>query len=214
MITVNDKLKLFTKRIIETKQKEYDEKVAKLEGEMLSEFAERKETLLRDRVKYETSLLKGIKSERDQRLSNARSEKKRRLLLKRKEMIDSLIEGVKKYTIEFTNSDEYEKYLINTVKENINLIRTMDEFILYLREEDYLKYKDILRKLLLDGGIDLNKFLINKYDSKILGGLVMIKKDGSTRLDLSLDAVIVENREYMGRLIYKILEEAGETNVK
>ena len=41
-----------------------------------------------------------------------------------------------------------------------------------------------------------------------------MKLDKSSRIDMSLDSVIVDNREYMGQLIYELLEEAGEMNGK
>ena len=55
MITVNDKLKLFTKRIIDRQQEAYDEKVDSLENKMVVELKERKKMLERDRSRYEDS---------------------------------------------------------------------------------------------------------------------------------------------------------------
>lgn len=214
MITVNDKLKLFTKRVIDTKQKEYDEMVHKLELDMVNELEERKEILLKDRTRYESTLLKGIKSERMQRLSNARSERKRRLLLKRKEMIDSLLEGVKEYTREFTDTPDYEFYLEKIVRENIDSIKLMGEIIVYLKLEDYTNYNELINNVLLSEGMQIDEFEIEICKSRIIGGVIILKKDKSTRLDMSLDSVIADNREYMGQLIYGMLEEAGETNGK
>lgn len=77
MITVNDKLRLFKKRIVETRQVEYDAKVESLEKQMAEDFTARKILLEKDRQRYEDSLLKGIKNEKHQRLANARSEKEK-----------------------------------------------------------------------------------------------------------------------------------------
>jgi vacuolar-type H+-ATPase subunit E/Vma4 len=181
---------------------------------MVSELEERKEMLLKDRSKYEVSLLKGIKSERVQRLSNARSERKRRLLLKRKEMIDSLLDGVKAYTKEFVKTDGYITYIEKTIKQNIRKIKSMGEIIIYLKEDDLLGYQKNLEELLLNENIESDTFGFEIYEGRIIGGVIIVKKDKSLRLDMSLDSVIVDNREYMGQLIYGILEEAGETNGK
>ncbi|MCH4889379.1 hypothetical protein EZV73_17405 [Acidaminobacter sp. JC074] len=211
MITVNDKLKLFTKRIIDRQQDAYDEKVEGLENKMVIELAERKKMLERDRARYEDSLLRGIKNERSQRLSNARSERKRRLLLKRKTMIDELLSGVKAYTKEFVETEDYEKYLKNIFVKNRDMMASLGAFTVYVNEKD-TKYKDML----LDQckALDLLCESVEKSDKRILGGVIILKADKTTRLDFSLDSVIEDNRKYMGQLIYDMLEEAGEFSGK
>ncbi len=163
--------------------------------------------LMNDRSRYETTLLKGIKNERSQRLSNARSERKRRLLLKRKEMIDVLLEGVKSYTCEFVHTDEYETYLKNMVEKNQSVIKRIGSFKVYLNEKDF-KFKSMLTSLFDSLEIECSGIEVSK--KKILGGMIILKSDQTTRLDLSLDSVIEDNKKYMGQLIYDMLEEAGE----
>ena len=207
MITVNDKLNLFTKRIIDRQQQEYDSKVESLEVQMLEDLEERKKMLMRDRSRYETTLLKGIKNERSQRLSNARSERKRRLLLKRKEMIDVLLEGVKSYTNDFVHTDEYESYLRNMIEKNQTVIKRVGSFKVYLNERDF-KFESMLISLF--ESLEMECTAIERSKKNIIGGMIILKSDQTTRLDLSLDSVIEDNKKYMGQLIYDMLEEAGE----
>lgn len=211
MITVNDKLKLFTKRIIDRQQETYDEKVKQLESNMIIELDNRKKDLEKDREKYEKTLLKGIKSEKAQRLSNARSERKRRLLLKRKTMIDELLEGVKTYTKAFVRTPEYEAYLKKLIEKHQTVIASLGDFEIYLHDED-MKYESMLKDVCQQLG--LSCVLIEKSPKRILGGMVVLKADKTTRLDFSLDSVIEDNRKYMGQLIYDMLEEAGEFSGK
>lgn len=210
MITVNDKIKLFTKRVVESKLSLYDEKIFNLEKDLEKKIEERKSVFKKEKVRYEMSLLKGIKAEKKQRLSNARSEKKRRLLLKRKEMIDSLLVDVKEYTKEFVLSSEYENYIYSEINKYLNEIKYMKEIIIYMRKEDLKKYENFIRDIFLKEDIDDSLFEFKEYTEKLMGGIIIVKKDGSSKLDLSLDSVIVENREYMGQLIYTLLEETGE----
>lgn len=211
MITVNDKLALFTKRIIDRQQKEYDDKVEALEVKMVVELDERKQMLVKDRITYEIALLKGVKTERTQRLSNARSERKRRLLLKRKEMIDELLDGVKKYTLAFVKSNAYENYLKTMINKHHMMIKNMGDFKLYLNEDD-LMYKKMFKDMF--EALDLNCISIEVSHRRILGGAILVKNDETTRLDLSLDSIIEDNKQYMGQLIYDMLEEAGEFSGK
>jgi vacuolar-type H+-ATPase subunit E/Vma4 len=207
MITVQDKLNLFTKRIVERRQDAYDQKVQALEEKMVVELADRKKMLERDRKRYEESLLKGVRSERLQRLSNARSEKKRRLLLKRKTMIDVVLEGVKDYTLQFVESDTYENYLLDLVSEHVSTVKDLGCFDLYLRQKD-MQYADKLDALLRGKSCNLGEIMV--YDKPILGGVIFYQVDGNVRVDLSLDSIIEDNKKYMGQLIYDLLEEAGE----
>lgn len=207
MITVNDKLKLFRKQIIERRQKQYDDKVEQLEKDMLVELEDRKKMLDKDRIKYEATLLKSIKSERAQRLSNARSERKRRLLLKRREMIDELLAGVKAYAKDFVETDVYEAYLVRMFEKNARVISHIGSFDLFINERD-MKYKDMFESLFKR--LDFNCQSIQVSDKAMLGGGMILKSDKSTRLDLTLNSVIEDNKKYMGQLIYDMLEEAGE----
>jgi vacuolar-type H+-ATPase subunit E/Vma4 len=206
MITVNDKLKLFRKRIVGKRQNAYDKKVHELEDKMVLELEERKELLDKDRHKYESSLLKGIKSERKQRLSNARSEKKRRLLLKRRTMIDTLLEGVRDYTKDFVQTPDYNKYLKKLIMTHLEEIQSLDGFKVYLCERDYAK-QGLLQDIFYALDLECRGFDIS--ERQLIGGLILVNLDQSIRLDLSLDSVIEDNKTYMGQLIYSLLEEAG-----
>lgn len=209
MITVQDKLNMFTKRIVEKRQTAYDEKVQTLEEKMVIELADRKKMLERDRKRYEESLLKGIKSEKAQRLSNARSESKRRLLLKRKTMIDTLLDGVKAYTLDFVKTPAYESYLVDLIKKHHLGIKSLGHFIMYLNEED-IHYKPKLGKVLQD--LDCSCDAIEVYDKPLIGGAIFYQIDSALRIDLSLNSTIEDNKKYMGQLIYNLLEEAGEVS--
>lgn len=212
MITVNDKLHLFTKRIIERRQLAYDVKVHELEDKMVEELHERKTSLVKDRVKYETSLLKGIKSERSQRLSNARSEKKRRLLLKRKNMIETLLDGVKEYTKSFVESKDYPAYLKKMFTEHAESIQRLGDFDVYLNKRDLELMQGDLKNLF--DSLNLKCLSFKCLETPMIGGAILLKEDGTSRIDLSLDSVIEDNKTYMGQLIYGILEEAGEISGK
>lgn len=209
MITVQDKLNLFTKRIVEKRQTAYDEKVQKLEENMVVELAERRKMLERDRKRYEETLLKGIKAEKAQRLSNARSERKRRLLLKRKTMIDTLLEGVKVYTKEFVNTDKYKSYLIDLLKEHKEDIMTLGHFQMYLNQQD-MQYENELLEVINAFGCTCDE--IKVYEKAMIGGMIFYQTEGALRIDLTLDSTIEDNKKYMGQLIYDLLEEAGEVS--
>ena len=210
MITVNDKIKLFTKRVVGNKLNLYDKKVSNLENDLEKKIEDRKAVFRKEKVRYEISLLKGIKEEKKQRLSNARSEKKRRLLLKRKEMIDSLLIDVKEYAKEFVLSIEYENYIYSEINKYFDEIKYMKDIIIYMRKEDLKKYENLIRDFFLKEDVKDLLFEFKEYTGKLMGGIIIVKKDNSSKLDLSLDSVIVENREYMGQLIYTLLEETGE----
>lgn len=211
MITVNDKLKLFTKRIIDRQQEAYDDKVDALESKMVEELKERKQMLEKDRKKYEQSLLKGVVNEKAQRLSNARSEQKRRLLLKRKEMIDELLDGVRDYTTAFVDSENYLEYLNQIIEKNIEMIKGLGSFVLFVSEKDYAKKAEIQA---LFKAHELSCLATQPLKKRMIGGFILVREDRTSRLDFTLDAVIEDNKKYMGQLIYNMLEEAGEFSGK
>ncbi len=213
LITVNDKIKLFTKRILDIQEKEYKTKANILESQIANDYEISKDALIKSRDKYKSFLLKDLKAEKIQRLSNARSEKKRRILLRKKNMIDTLLKGVKEYSKEFVNSSSYDEYLLSEIKKNIDTIKSMGDIDVFLSEKDILK-KEMIIKIFEESNVKITSDSFSVYEANIIGGIIFIRKDKTSKLDMSINSVIENNKEYMGQVIYKMLEKSGEVNDK
>ncbi len=205
MITVNDKLRLFKKEIIDNKEKEYQERIKELDIKLEEDFISHKEELNKERKDYEESLLYEVKLERKKRLSEAHNKKRKAILKKRKEMIDSLVEGVIDYTKEFVKTDEYYDYLKWVIYSNISEIASLGSFNIYINEKDYLKKEEII-KILKENHLNF----IDVKKEEIIGGFIFVSEDNKLKLDFSLDSIIEDEDIYIGNLIYNMLLEEGD----
>ncbi len=205
MITVDDKLKLFKKEIIDNKQKEYDKRVNELDIKLEEDFIKHKEELEKERKEYEESLLYSIKLEKKKRLSEAKNKKRRAILKKRKEMIDSLVMGVIDYTKEFVKTEEYYDYLKWIIYSHISDISSLGSFTFYVNERDN-NFKDEIIAICKENNLSC----MDGKVKEMIGGIVFISEDNKCKLDFSLDSIIEDEDIYIGNLIYNMLVEEGD----
>ncbi len=205
MITVDDKLKLFKKEIIDNKQKEYDNRVHELDIKLEEDFIKHKEGLEKERKEYEESLLYGVKLEKKKRLSEAKNKKRRAILKKRKEMIDSLMLGVIDYTKEFVKTEEYYDYLKWIIYSHISDISSLGGFTFYVNERDSA-FKDEIITICKENNLSC----MDGKVEEMIGGIIFISEDNKCKLDFSLDSIIEDEDIYIGNLIYNMLVEEGD----
>lgn len=210
MITIDDKLDLFRKLVLDKVRKEYDEKVAEVEQENEEEvkaFQREMEERSNEFVRYMTEK---ATQERRRLLSRARSDAKHAVLAKRQELIAHLIEAVTDRIHNFVESELYGEFLKDSVKETLEEIKGFSGIELELTREDYHRYGDMLEEALHGCGYTTRQIHLIPVDKDIIGGFVAYDKDRTVRIDCSLAGLIRDNQTFMGRLVFEILSEAGD----
>lgn len=137
-----------------------------------------------DRIKDE---IKKISSKYVRLVSKAELDSKREVLVQREKLANQVIDDVKKSLISFTQTDEYKKYLIDLIKDEIENSKDISEMIFYVSNND-LKLSDEINKAL-----SKEIYLQPKENIKI-GGLCVGYKNDNILLDKTLDSALEEER--------------------
>lgn len=75
-------------------------------------------------------------------LAKREQESRKQLFIKRNEIVDSVFADASKKLLEFTNTDEYHTYILNSVKEIAELFKNND-CVIYVKESDIDKAASI-----------------------------------------------------------------------
>ncbi len=205
MITLDNKMELFSKVVLEKIKKEYNLTMKEIDERHLIVRREKMQDSEKESQIYVRDMQNRAIEERKKIVSKAKGQARKNILIKREELfikLNGLIVGEIK---SLCKSKEYEPLLDKKINEILPDIILLDgELIILCRENDSMMIKETLKK----NGIENPLKIVN--DENILGGFTIIHRLKGIKINLSLNSIIDENKVYIGSLIYELLEEAGD----
>jgi len=212
MITVEKKLNIFSKLILEKERTKLNEK--------LQEIKENNEKIIkekRDKAKVKAKQLIESKVnkgnvEKNAMISKATNEAKNKILNKKKELLDRTVEEIKNKARQFANSQEYENYFLKAVKDALAEFNDGKGISLYILPEDIKRFQEKLNSTIVNSGLKIEDVEIIPSTEDIIGGVIVVNKVQSIRIDASISSTIEEKRETIGYMLYEELIKAGDIN--
>lgn len=209
MVTIEQKVLLFSKLIDQLMNTQFKEGLKNLEEEYSGKLEKnRKDTDLE--VK---KIINSANKKRDLEISRAYSglkinEKKEYMLVKEK-CFNKLMDSLKSYIDEFIKSDIYKDYLLKLISEFSLEKKHIKNITMYVTNNDYNKYFDILNKALKELGYNDDNYKIAVAKDKIIGGFVVEDNIEKLRIDLSIKSLLDDNKPYIMQILFEALEEGG-----
>lgn len=200
MITIEEKLKLFTKIVYDKVEKENQRVVEDFNNEFGNVIEQKKQEFSREANERSLQSQKNIEKEKLHILSKARIEEKRIIMEKRMEIFEETIEELINYAIKFTDTDEYRDMFIKEFKSAVLEMDKCSNLDIYLTERDQLKFKDEMLRVLA------GKTATFHSDDEIAGGFVMLDMEGNIKLDMSLLSRIQNSKDYIGEKLFEVLQ--------
>lgn len=206
MITVEDKLNIFYKIVLEKEKENFSKTLSQLQEKnkiILDEYREKTLSKRDEIIKKETKNGEMIKNEK---ISQALIEERNKILKKKEELLKELLLSIEEKGKEFSKSKEYEKYFLEELGKTFCEMSEKD-IILYLKQEDSQKYRQSILAL-------ANRFekeiVFEEANKDIIGGFLISDKDRTYLIDQSFKAKIEENKYLIGQKLYEKLEKAGD----
>lgn len=212
MITIDDKLDLFRKAVLQKVIDKYDTRLQALEGENEKELKAFEKSILDKKVAFIEKMEDKAKEESKRMISKAKSENKSRVLKTRQMLIEELIDSVKDRIHLFVESEIYAMFLKDNLKVTLERFHEFEEVVVELTQYDHQQYGEIIEASLHKAGYRTNQIKLISTKEDIIGGFVVYDGDRSVRIDFSLAAVLRDNKRYMGQLVYEIINEARDSN--
>ena len=200
MITVEDKIRTFSKYVYDKEVKQKDEV---LQQEMAKQERLRKEAKERLEDKTFASISKQKKKldlEAQRMLSAAKQEARDILHETRGKLYGDLLEEMKKTILEYVNTQEYQELLKHDLQKILEQ-GTQTEMRLFVRLEDQ---KAVLEFI----GHTHPNVQVDELGEEFLGGVLVEFPQQGTRMDHTWATKLSELENELGVSLYEVLDEA------
>ena len=213
MVTIEQKVLLFSKLIDQLMNNQYKEGLKNLEQEYHEKFEKNKLDTDIEVKKIINNANKKRDLEAMQAYSNAKIEEKKQLMIIKEKCFSRLMKTLNEYIIAFINSEKYKDYLEKLLND-LSLEKTyLENITVYVTKNDYDKYLELLTQGFKKLNFTDNNFKIISTKDNIIGGFILEDNVDKLRINLSIKALLEENEPYIMHTLFKALE-VGENNDK
>lgn len=210
MITIEEKIKLFYKLLNQSMDIHLAEDLKDVENSYKFKLEKLKSNVDKEANEIEEKATKRAEIKRAESISKSKVIIKKDIMALKEKYYYTFMDKFKTESKEFTNSNEYRTYLSNIISKLSDDIKNYSnsDVVIYVTNNDKAKYSDFIKS-------ELSKKISNnitfKATENIIGGLVAEFTEKNIKIDMSMDAVIEDNKTYIMQTIFETLE-AGDYN--
>ena len=197
--TIEDKISLFTKVVIERIELDFQQKQKKLveyyenrKTEMIKENEERKGNVV-------TRATKDAESKKQQIILKTRSAMHLAVLKKKQEFAERIMDEVKKKTRAFIGTAEYVEFLKEAIKQVLSKFSN-DQFVSFSFSRDDIENK---REVILQTIKSFRNEATYKIEvvDNLIGGVFVESGDGRMEIDLTINTILEESNKQAGEIL-------------
>lgn len=212
MITIEEKMNLFSKQIFEKVQEENNEKVKEVEQHNQRVMKEHKEKIIQEKRAYVEKKIKDLEKKNRQFISKTIGQINKDIILKKNEMLQNLLYEIKEALIQFTHGEGYKDFLLENIKRSIQGLDKAHPIEIQMTQKDVAHFQKNIEAYLIKEGWMEEKLRITPIGEDIIGGVMILDTQRGVRLDTTLSTKIEENKSYIGEILYKELQKEGEAH--
>ena len=210
MITIEEKLNVFSKLVCEGERHKANEQIEKKQKHNDEIIKKHYENSIKKAEEIEQKRNFKANNKKKEIIARASMEVKKKIFRKKSELLNRLEKEVEDKAIEFVKTNEYELFLLNKLSKILLTIKEKENNSIYLTKKDLDRYEDKIIEKLDSLGNQKNKVILGKLDDNKIGGLVLINHDKNVRIDLSIKTILEESKDLIGKILYSSLEEVGD----
>ncbi|MSS43471.1 hypothetical protein FYJ27_06980 [Anaerosalibacter bizertensis] len=206
VITIEDKLNIFYKIVLEKEKEESLKVLNEIEEKNKATLDKHRERLFKVKDDIIEKSIKNGELKKDELISQEIVEARKRIFTKKEGLLDDLILSLEKKAKDFVNSEEYSQYLLDGIGRVLKDIED-EAIIIYLKNEDRLGLSGSIAKV----GIEIGKKIsFENANEDIIGGFIVSDIDKKYLIDESFKGKIEENKYLIGEELYSTLGKAGD----
>jgi len=210
MVTIEQKLLLFSKLLNQAMDKKFEEEFENIEQHYMANLQKSKDEVDKEAKNIIDNARKKVEAGKIEILSKTKiSIKKEKMAVKEKHF-NILMEHIKQYLIEFIVSEKYGNYLTKIIEKLNNEITAIhgEEIVLYLTNRDNEKFSSLIKRE-LELKNSFKKIDFKVIDDSIIGGITIIFPNINLKFDMTIKSILEENEAYIMQTLFEALE-AGE----
>jgi len=197
--TIEDKISLFTKVVIERIELDFQQKQKKL----VEYYESRKTTIIKDNEERKRTIVaratKDAETKKQQIILKTRSVMHLAVLKKRQEFAERIMDEVKKRTRAFVGTAEYVEFLKEAIKQVLSKF-SADQFVNFSFSRDDLKNNQKVILSTIKSFRDEAAYKIEVVDS-LIGGVFVKSGDGRLEIDFTINTILEESNKLVGEIL-------------
>jgi len=197
--TIEDKISLFTKVVIERIELDFQQKQKKL----VEYYESRKTTIIKDNEERKRTVvaraIKDAETKKQQIILKTRSAMHLAVLKKRQEFADRIMDEVKKRTRAFVGTAEYVEFLKEAIKQVLSKF-SADQFVNFSFSRNDIENK---REVILKTIKSFRKEAAYKIEvvGSLIGGVFVKSGDGRLEINFTINTILEESNKLVGETL-------------
>ena len=212
MVTIEQKLTLFSKLLNQEIKEEVDKKFSELEKEYEKRIAENKFAIDKESSEIIEQARRRAEIKKVELLSRGKLASKKERMMMKEQLITHFMTALEEKIKVFTGTNEYKTYLNQIIQVLKSLKNCENDLVIYLTKSDYKYNKEFIKEALAGIGLKVDKLSFEVSEEDILGGLVIKDLIFSTRIDESIRGLLEEEKSQIIERISLAIGEVGEVH--
>jgi len=212
MVTIDQKLKIFNKIVIEKLNHEYEELIHKLDKKDEEAMKDYKQSLSERAHSYRKELIEKGETEKKLLISKTRLDNKKEILKVRAGLVEKTKKNVLEKAVDFVQGESYKEYLEMLIEELELDLFCENTIILRMIEEDFACHGDFAKKQ-LNKKCEKIDVIVENLDSEYVGGFMILDKSETFKLDCTIKTRIDEQSDLIGKRVNELLNRVGDDDV-
>lgn len=205
MTTVEDKVKLFARIILEKVESSSEQRVVEFAAHSNRELEQEKRIVLKESENMINQMKRRAEAKKRQIMSKAQIDSQHALLKKRQDLFELLVSDIRKMAEDFIMQPSYTGFLEKSIKNALMQIEA-SQIMLLFRGQDILRFKDEINRAVDKYKKSGAKVKIEETDRDIIGGCICEDSDRTMRVDCSMASLIDDNRGLIGKVLVDNLQ--------
>jgi V/A-type H+-transporting ATPase subunit E len=197
--TIEDKISLFTKVVIERIELDFQQKQKKL----VEYYESRKTTLIKDNEERKRTAVaratKDAETKKQQMILKTRSAMHLAVLKKRQEFVERIMDEVKKRTRVFIGTVEYVDFLMEAIKQVLFKFSDGQLVSFSFSRNDIENNREVILNT-IKSFRDEATYKIEAVDS-LIGGVFVKSGDGRLEIDFTINTILEESNKLVGEIL-------------
>lgn len=210
MVTIEQKLTLFSKLLSQDIKEESSEKFEALEKEYDKRIAESKAEVDKEAAEIIDQAKRRAELKKVELISRGKLASKKEQMSIKEELINRFMEELEKNVRDFVTKEAYKTYLKKIIKGLTGLAEYKNDLVIYLTKHDYEVNQEFIKEELGKLNIMPEQLSFEVMPQDILGGMIIKDPALSMRVDESIRTLIDEEKDIIVEKISKVIEDAGD----
>lgn len=204
MVTIEQKLSLFSNLLHRTMDENFKLEMEKLRKEYEAKMQKDKEAVDKEAEHIINAARKRAEAERTELVSRNRVELKKEYMFLKEKYFSVLMDRLKKELEKFADSEDYTAYMQRLAGKLAALVPESKRLELFLADRDCDKFSVLLRQVLSGEGRTELEF--KQAEDDIIGGFIAEDTENDIRIDMSLKALLEDNKSFIMQTLLQAIE--------